>query len=117
VSRQALEGGILLLLMLLLSPMSSKAHFGVLVLPGFCLARAAVRSRSPWLWGTLLGAAILASTGSKGVLGNRLYTLSLWAGTTTWGTLFLLAGCCQVLRQERARRAGGLPCPALGRAA
>ena len=30
---------IVLLLMLLLSPMSSKAHFGTLIVPGFCLAR------------------------------------------------------------------------------
>ena len=54
-SLQALECGMVLLLMLLLSPMSSKAHFGTLVMPGFCLARAALWSRSRLLKGMLAG--------------------------------------------------------------
>ena len=40
----ALECSMILLLMVLLSPMSSKAHFGTLVLPGFCFSAASVRT-------------------------------------------------------------------------
>ena len=45
-TKAALECGIVLLLMLLLSPMSSKAHFGTLIVPGFCLARAGSAPRA-----------------------------------------------------------------------
>ena len=49
VKRNALEYSVVLLLMLLFSPMSSKAHFGVLILPGFCIARVAFDSKRRWL--------------------------------------------------------------------
>ncbi len=109
--RAALEGSVVLLLMLLLSPMSSKAHFGVLVLPGFCLARAAAAGRSKVLGALLLAAVALALLASKDLLGEKLYTLTLWYGTVTTETLLLLAGCLLVLQQERgknAQKAGGV---------
>jgi hypothetical protein len=107
--RVALESCAVLLLMLLLSPMSSKAHFGMLVLPGFCLARAAVRTRSRWAGGLLGTAVLLALLGNKDPLGERLYTVTLWCGCVTWQTLALLAGCLLVLRREGLEsRAGGL---------
>ena len=43
----AVEYAIIMCLMLLLSPMSSSAHFNILVLPGFCLARTGVRHTQP----------------------------------------------------------------------
>lgn len=107
-SRQALECSMVLLLMVLLSPMSSKAHFGTLVLPGFCLARAALRPRSAerlphWLLtGVLATAVVLGLLCNKDPLGERLYTLSLWYGVVTWQTLFLLAGCLLAYRLMRA---------------
>jgi hypothetical protein len=107
VGAQALECGMLLALALLLSPMSGKAHFGVLLVPGFCLARAALRGRDR-LAGALLAAAVsLALLGNKDLLGNRLYTLSLWYGATTWEALLLLLGCGAVL--SRHRRAAAAP--------
>jgi hypothetical protein len=109
---QALECGIVLLLMLLLSPMSSKAHFGTLLVPGCCLARAAAGSRSCLVWAVLLGAVLLAVLSNKDPLGERLYTLSLWYGVVTWETLLLLAGCLLALRRGRADTQGQLPCPA-----
>ena len=109
----ALECGIVLLLMLLLSPMSSKAHFGTLVVPGCCLARAAVASRSRLLWGVLLGAVVLALLSNKDPLGERLYTLSLWYGVVTWETLLLLVGCLLAMRRGQAEVRSQLPCPAL----
>ncbi len=109
----ALECGSVLLLMLLLSPMSSKAHFGTLVLPGFCLARAALRSYGRILKGVLAGAVVLGLLCNKDPLGERLYTLSLWYGLVTWQTLLLLAGCLLVLRQVERDARPQLPCPVL----
>jgi hypothetical protein len=99
-ARIPLEASAVLLLMLLLSPMSSKAHFGVLILPGFCLARAAAASRSRLLWTLLAGAVVLGLLGNKDPLGEKLYTLTLWLGTATLQTLVLLAGCLIALRRE-----------------
>jgi hypothetical protein len=110
---QALECGIVLLLMLLLSPMSSKAHFGTLLVPGFCLARAALGSRSRLLGAVLLGAVLLAVLSNKDPLGERLYTLSLWYGVVTWETLLLLVGCLLALRREHTETRAQLPCPAV----
>jgi hypothetical protein len=92
-ARHGLECGIVVALMLLLSPMSSKAHFGILVIPAFCLGRAALRLRSTTLWALLALAVVLGITSTKDPLGERLYTLFLWCGATTWQTLALLAGC------------------------
>lgn len=91
--RHALECSIVLLLMLLLSPMSSKAHFGTLVLPGFCLARAAIATPNRIHKGILAAAVLLGLLCNKDPLGERLYTLSLWYGVVTWQALLLLAGC------------------------
>jgi hypothetical protein len=84
------------MLMLLLSPMSSKAHFGVLVVPGFVLGRAALRSGSRFLWACFLVSVALALLSNKDPLGEKLYTLTLWYGTVTWQTLLLLIGCLAV---------------------
>ena len=97
VGRPALEYSVILMLMLLFSPMSSKAHFGVLILPGCCIARAIFRDKRYRLVPMLLGALVLAFLTNKGLLGERLYTLSLWLGLVTWETLLLLAGCFALL--------------------
>jgi hypothetical protein len=98
---QALESSIVLLLMLLLSPMSSKAHFGTLIVPGFCLARRAMLTRTRFLWFLLLAAIVLGIVSNKDPLGERLYTLSLWYGVVTWQTLVLLTGCLFAFRLVR----------------
>jgi hypothetical protein len=97
VRRNALEYSVVFLLMLLFSPMSSKAHFGVLILPGFCLARTAINLQRRWLWPILVAAILLALASNKDPLGERLYTLTLWLGCVTWETLLLLAGCLALL--------------------
>jgi hypothetical protein len=111
-SLSALECGMVLLLMVLLSPMSSKAHFGTLVVPGFCLARAAFHSRSQLLKAVLAGSVLLGLLCNKDPLGERLYTLSLWYGVVTWQTLLLLIGCLLVYRQKRAGLDAALLCSA-----
>ena len=66
---RAAEFGIVLTLMLLLSPMSSKPHFCTLFLPGFCLARLAV-NRSSRAAALAVGvAAVTALASNKDPLG------------------------------------------------
>jgi hypothetical protein len=113
-SKQALECGMVLMLMLLLSPMSSKAHFGILVLPGCCLARTALHSNRKSLIIVLGIAVILGLICNKDPLGEKLYTLSLWYGVVTWQTLFALLGCSLAYRYLKTRQTAQLPCPALG---
>ncbi len=118
--RFGLECGVVLLLMLLLSPMSSKAHFGTLLVPSFCLARAALAPGRRAERALLTAAVALSLLGSKGPLGERLYTLSLWYGALTWQSLALLAGCLVALRRLAAKGAAVScpgPAPAVGRAA
>ncbi len=95
--QHALEYSVVFVLMLLCSPMSSKAHFGVLLLPGFCLARAACVEGRRWLRPLLGASVLLALATNKGPLGEHLYTLSLWFGCVTWEALVLLAGCFALL--------------------
>lgn len=103
--RSALEYSALLALMLLLSPMSSPAHFGVLLLPGLCLARTATIDRSRFLW-ILLGVSAAVSVAMNGDLAGRLLrTLMLWSGTITIVTLLLWAGCVAVLLRKREQPA------------
>jgi hypothetical protein len=107
--RNALEYAAVLLLMLLLSPMSSKAHFGVLVLPGFCLARAALVDNRRLLLPVLAAAVLLAAASNKDLLGERLYTLSLWLGCVTWETLLLLAACLALILRSDSRLSRDMP--------
>jgi hypothetical protein len=95
--RDALEYSVVLTLMLLLSPMSSVAHFGTLILPGFCLARRAFLGRDRVSTGILMAAVIAACASNKDLLGGNLYTLALWSGCVMLTTLLLLAGCLREL--------------------
>ena len=97
---EALEYGVVLLLMLLCSPMSSKPHFCTVLLPAFCLARLAVGRRDRWLALVLAGAIVLGSLATKGLCGGDAAALALWFGNVMWMALFLLAGCAHALVNE-----------------
>jgi hypothetical protein len=78
--RVALECGLVLSLMLLMSPMSSLPHFIPMLVPGFAMARLAVVGRSR-VAAVVLGLMILAAMSSnKDLVGAKLYTLGLWYG-------------------------------------
>jgi hypothetical protein len=98
------------LLMVLISPMSSKPHFAVVLLPGFCLARSAIDlgGRAPAL---LLAAAMGASVlGIRDIWGADAAALALWHGTVTWSALLLWAGClCASLQGSRRTNLQTLP--------
>lgn len=88
-----LDLGLVLCLMVLMSPMSSKPHFAVLVVPGWALARAAADARSPLLWATAVLAALLALPANKDLVGGWLYDHILWHGVVAAEALVLFAGC------------------------
>ncbi|HEV3203747.1 MAG TPA: glycosyltransferase family 87 protein [Gemmataceae bacterium] len=100
--REGLAYSMVLILMLLFSPMSSKPHFCTVLLPAFCLARLALTQPNHKL-GLLLGAAIAFGTaGIKGLWGGEAAAAALWCGNVMWSTLFLFAGCWGALMQGKS---------------
>jgi hypothetical protein len=97
---QIMEYSGVLLLMVLLSPMSSKPHFCTLVLPGFALARLAVY-RGDRILQLLLGFAVVFATLSLPLWGGRLDFIALWFGSDTCNALLLFLGCTYTLGQPR----------------
>lgn len=87
-----IECGIVMILMLLLSPNSSRAHLCILYLPAFCVARVAVHLPSP-LVRIPFALAVLCSVLSIRIR-VRASMLSeqtlLWLGILTFSALFLL---------------------------
>lgn len=98
--RAVLEYSVVLLLMLLLSPMSSKPHFCTVLLPAFCLARLMVYGRDRVLALLMLGAAAAGAAGIKGLWGGEMAALALWYGNVMWSALLLLAGCGYALARK-----------------
>jgi hypothetical protein len=95
------EYGLVVILMLMLSPMSSKPHFCTLLLPGFFLARAAVERRD-LLPRLLLGGAILAGlVSNKDLVGRLAYDTVIWYGSVFWNAVLLFAGCAVVLMTRK----------------
>lgn len=104
LQREALECSVVLLLMLMLSPMSSKPHFCTLVLPGFCLARLAVERKSRVLGALVLAAAAAGLITNKDLCGQTIYNYALWYGSVTWNAVLLLMGCGYALLREDVER-------------
>jgi hypothetical protein len=99
------EGAAVLAAMVLLSPMSSKAHFCVLLLPlAFCLADFLYRRHDPLVGLMLLLFFTLGTATAKGLLGTTLGNQVLSAGSLTWCALALLLATGRVL----VNRAGSL---------
>jgi hypothetical protein len=92
-SLSALEISAVSLLMLLISPMSHVTHLGILILPAFCLGRIAISLRDRVVFAALIVAAAAALANNKDLVGETVYTFSLWSGFATLGMLALLAGC------------------------
>jgi hypothetical protein len=101
-TRQAIEFSLVLILMLLLSPQSSKPHFCTLVLPAFCLALAALSWPSRLLLVLMIVSAALGLASNKDLVGKLVYDWLKWYGGMTVETILLFAGCCIAL-VERPR--------------
>lgn len=92
-SQSAAEMGQIVALMLLMSPNSSSAHFGILVLPAFVVARTALAGRRASLWAMLAGAALCGFVAGKDLVGEALYDVFLEYGNATWDAVMLWLGC------------------------
>lgn len=94
-----IECGMVMMLMLLLSPNSSRAHFCIMYLPAFCIARIAVRPGASKTLRILLALALLSSTLSIHVrLGTRTFEqILLWLGVVMFASIFLLLACAWAL--------------------
>jgi len=110
--RIGMESAAVVCLMLLLSPMSSKAHYVVLLLPCLILARLAVERRPPWLVALLVVLAVTGPLTAKGLLGRRLGDLALEWGSPTWFALCSLVGIWAALGAIRPHYAPSLGPPA-----
>jgi len=87
-----LDGSLMLISMLMLSPQSSKSGFVALMLPYVVLsAWVLVEPRARWIGGSVLAASFALTTlTSKGFIGKHLAEILLTWGCVTIGTLVLL---------------------------
>jgi len=103
-----IEASAVVCLMLLLSPMSSKSHYVVLLLPSLLIARLVVQQRNRWLRGLLVPLVIFGPLTAKGLLGKSLGDLTLAWGLPTWFALLTLVSMWIVLgaREREEEQAG-----------
>lgn len=88
--------------MLLLSPMSSKAHFAVLLLPvSFTLADFLYRRRDPLTGAALVVILLVSSLTVKGIWGTALGDQFLARGSVCWATVACLLATVRTLRQRQ----------------
>ena len=91
----AVEVGTVLTLMLLLSPMSSKPHFAVLIVPQLALVRLACQTRDWWLLALTVVVAIAGPCTGNDIIGRAAYDFLVWHGLIVGMTLLLFVGCCR----------------------
>lgn len=101
--RPALEFSMVAMLMLVCSPMAAKAQWGVLILPGFCLARGSILRRD-WVTVFLFAAGWCCWLASQNLQGNNAVFVGLWYGAVLWNAVFWLAGCARILIVEKGRK-------------
>lgn len=105
------ETGAIATAMLLLSPMSSKWHFCVLLLPmAFCLADLLYRRRDPVVALLLAFALLAGSTTAKDIIGDRINDIANALGVVTGVALAMLVATVRILR--RPASPPGAPRPA-----
>lgn len=93
--------------MVLLSPMSSKSHFCVLLLPaGYCVAYLMGRRRDFIVLLLCAGAFVVGTLSSKGILGRELGEKVTAAGSVTWCAMLLLLASAHALFWDRGAPAG-----------
>ncbi len=103
VQLAALHCGLVLILMVLLSPHSSKPHFCTLILPGFCVARAAIHGSQRRLLAVLGAALILALSANEDLVGEWLFSWTKWYGVLAGSSLLLYAASCWILLTQRGQ--------------
>lgn len=101
---------VILISMLLLSPVSSKSHFVVLLLPHMAIVAYLIKNRDAWraVVPPLAASFALNTLSSKLFVGKELSNELLSRGCITVGTLLLLATVAVIVLRSR-RDAGSLP--------
>ncbi len=92
-----IQFGMVMILMLLFSPHSSKPHFCTLVLPGFCVARAALNRGDKTLLVTFLVAVACVMTTNQDLVGSWIFGWAKWHGAIAWAALLLFGMSCRIL--------------------
>ena len=96
----ALECATVFILILLLSPMSHLTHFGILMFPGFIVARRAIEKRDRVAMAAMLVVLIII-----GLLDHFAYRpigdLAAWLGNVMWGATALGVACSYFLATDK----------------
>lgn len=111
------EASFAFVLMLLLSPITWKAHFVLLAMPAYLIVAFAIDQRDRVLWGLLLGFIAISAVPNRSFLGRELEDLHLAYYANTVGLLFVLAALVrlrQSLRRLPPSEEGLPPPPGLG---
>lgn len=91
--RERFEIGMIVCLMLLLSPASSKPHFCILLLPAWAVARTALMRNNCVLLSVSILAALAGLVANKTLVGAAVYDAAKWWGVITLETLLLFFAC------------------------
>jgi hypothetical protein len=94
--RPGLEFSLVAILMLAFSPMAAKAQWGILMLPGFCVARLCITRRNPGLIFCFIF-GWLAWLSSQNFLGRNGVFVGLWYGAVLANALIWFVGCAIAL--------------------
>lgn len=87
------EAAMIVCLMLLLAPVSSKTHFCMLLLPAFAVARYGVARRDGIALGLAVVAAVAGLLTNRDLVGKYLNSIVMWYGAVPGLTLLLYGGC------------------------
>ena len=106
------EAGMILCLMLLMSPVSSTQHFCTLLLPAWAVARFGLIRRDGVAVAVAVAVALLGLTTNRDLVGKTVNSIAMWHGSLTGLTVLLYAGCgwCR-LRSARAPEPAGVASP------
>ncbi|MBC8421639.1 DUF2029 domain-containing protein [bacterium] len=98
VIRRFSEGALIVCGMLLLSPMSSKAHFFILILPAAIMIQFYLwEKKDKWLAFLLIAIFVYGTLTSKGLIGKEAGRAVLATGSVTWCTFFAMLGTWRVM--------------------
>jgi hypothetical protein len=107
------DGALLVISALLLTPVSSQSHFLALLLPYALLAAAAMKDPPMRLFygAMLLTSFVLATATSNDAAGRSLTAWALWSSLPVYGTLILVAPLGVLIWRVRGRQAGASATP------
>jgi hypothetical protein len=98
---------VILCLMVLLSPISSKPHFCVLLLPAWIVAREAIVSRDRLVIAASFLSALMGVAANKDLVGSAIYDALKWSGVITAEALLLCITCLWIRWRGSDVLAGG----------